>query len=243
MEQYTILIADDDELIIGVLKRELEREAYGVLCCYDGEEALQMARREKPDLILLDAMMPKKSGWEVCRELRAETTTPILMLSARGDEMDMVMGLKVGADDYIAKPFGLLELLARIDANLRRAKIYERTQPLEEQKYRVQFGNLSMDLERCLIIKDEKSISLTSKEFDLLRAFMMADGAVISRNELLDQVWGEDWIGDTRTLDVHVSRLRQKLENDPAYPRLILTIRGIGYRMRTVDEFETCDNE
>lgn len=236
MSDYTILIADDDELMVDVLQRELAREGYSTLVCFNGEDALRLARTEDPDLILLDVMMPKRNGFEVCRELRAENTVPILMLTARGEEMDQVMGLKLGADDYIVKPFGLLELLARVDANLRRAAMASHLEAEGNHSHSVTLANLVIDMGRRTVTRNGTSVELAHKEYDLLIALLAADGAVIERHDLLDQVWGVDWIGDSRTLDVHIRRLRNKLEDDDANPRLILTIRGVGYRIVSPNE-------
>ena len=243
MSEYTILIADDDEMIVDVLQRELKREGYATLICYDGEAALELAHTEYPDLILLDVMMPKRNGWEVCRELRAESTVPILMLTARGEEMDRVMGLKLGADDYIVKSFGLLELLARVDENLRRAAMTEERVATAAQSnvpidhsHVTTLANLVIDLGRHTVMRNGTLVDLAHKEFELLATLLAANGAVIERSDLLDQVWGEGWFGDSRTLDVHIRRLRNKLEEDDASPRLLLTVRGVGYRLVSPSE-------
>ena len=238
MHDYTVLIADDDEMLTDVLDRELQREGYRTLVCHDGEEALHLARTEQPDLLLLDVMMPKYNGWEVCRLLRAESTVPILMLTARGEEIDQVMGLKLGADDYIVKPFGLLELLARVDANLRRSAMLNQAPAAVDDDQRITLANLVIDLARRTVTRNGTPVNLAHKEFDLLAALLAANGAVTKRNELLDQIWGADWFGDTRTLDVHIRRLRNKLEDDDANPRLILTVRGVGYRLVSPTEID-----
>ncbi|MEZ4657321.1 MAG: response regulator transcription factor [Caldilineaceae bacterium] len=236
MDKPVILVADDDELLIKVLQRELEREGYDVLSCFDGERALELARYAAPDLILLDVMMPKRNGWEVCREVRAESNVPIIMLTARGEEMDKVMGLRLGSDDYVVKPFGLFELLARIEAILRRVRMNGNGQPKVRPACEIQLGNVEIDTARRTVKRAGESVYLAFKEFDLLAALLDANGAVVERDILLDQVWGEDWVGDTRTLDVHIRRLRAKIEADPAVPELILTVRNVGYRMATAEE-------
>ncbi|MEZ4707223.1 MAG: response regulator transcription factor [Caldilineaceae bacterium] len=236
MDKPVILVADDDELLIKVLQRELEREGYDVLSCFDGERALELARYGAPDLILLDVMMPKRNGWEVCREVRAESNVPIIMLTARGEEMDKVMGLRLGSDDYVVKPFGLFELLARIEAILRRVHMNGNGQPKARPACEIHLGNVEIDTARRTVKRAGESIYLAFKEFDLLAALLDANGAVVERDMLLDQVWGEDWVGDTRTLDVHIRRLRAKIEADPATPELILTVRNVGYRMATAEE-------
>ena len=236
MDKPVILLADDDELLIKVLQRELEREGYDVLTCLDGERALDLTRHAAPDLILLDVMMPKRNGWEVCREIRAESDVPIIMLTARGEEMDKVMGLRLGSDDYVVKPFGLFELLARIEAMLRRANMSRNGQSKTRPTCEIQLGDMEIDTARRTVKRAGESIYLAFKEFDLLAALMDAGGAVVERDVLLDQVWGEDWVGDTRTLDVHIRRLRAKIESDPAVPKLMLTVRNVGYRMASAEE-------
>lgn len=230
----TILLADDDELIVDALSYQLRRAGYDVCVAYDGEQALALARTSHPDLILLDVMMPKLQGWEVCRELRKENTVPILMLTARGAELDRVLGLELGADDYIVKPFSFGELLARIHANLRRLA-YDRQSPPQTNRV-TRLGALVIDRQRRLITRHGEPVALSNREFELLLALLDAHGAVVKRNELLDRVWGQDWIGDPRTLDVHIRWLRGKLEEDPNDARLILTVRGVGYRLVTANE-------
>jgi DNA-binding response OmpR family regulator len=236
MAQGTILLADDDELIVDVLQHQLEREGFQVIATGNGAEALAFARQRQPDLVLLDVMMPGMQGWEVCRELRHESDVPILMLTARGDELDRVLGLELGADDYIVKPFSFRELLARIRANLRRVERMSRTAPpLDEDKLE-QIGALAIDRRRHQVLRDGKIVNLTQREYDLLLALFDANGAVARRGDLLDQVWGEQWIGDPRTVDVHIRWLREKLEADPGAPQLILTVRGVGYRLVSARE-------
>lgn len=235
MDQRTVLLADDDEMIVDVLRHQLEREGFRVITTGNGAEALRLARSCRPDIVLLDVMMPGMQGWEVCRELRYESTVPILMLTARGEEMDRVLGLELGADDYIVKPFSFRELLARIRANLRRMTLLPRTDADEAAE---QIGAIAIDRRRHLVMRAGVPVNLTQREYDLLLALRDANGAVVRRGDLLDQVWGEDWIGDPRTLDVHIRWLREKLEDDPSAPQLILTVRGVGYRLVTSSEAE-----
>lgn len=236
MSQPLILLADDDELIVDVLRHQLEREGFRVIATGNGAEALTLAHTQHPDLVLLDVMMPGMQGWEVCRELRRESNVPILMLTARGEELDRVLGLELGADDYIVKPFGFRELLARIRAHLRRMALLQQpvNEPQPETTERI--GALEIDRRRHRVWRNGALVNLTQREYDLLLALRAANGAVVPRGDLLDQVWGEKWIGDPRTLDVHIRWLREKLETDPGAPQLVLTVRGVGYRLVTPDE-------
>jgi len=232
MPEETILLADDDEMIVDVLRYRLEAEGYTVIVARDGEEALQLALSANPDLVLLDVMMPRMQGWEVCRELRRTSAVPILMLTARGEEMDRVLGLELGADDYVVKPFSFRELLARIHAHLRRmTRLTPQSAAAQEEDGRDVLADVSIDRRRHIVTRAGQAVTLSPREYDLLLALLDAGGAVIERGDLLDQVWGEEWIGNPRTLDVHIRWLREKLEADPATPRLILTVRGSGYRL------------
>jgi two-component system response regulator VicR len=234
MTQPRILLADDDEMIVDALRFQLEEEGFTVIVAQDGQQALDMARNAQPDLLLLDVMMPKLQGWEVCRELRRTNQVPIVMLTARGAEMDKVLGLELGADDYIVKPFSFRELLARVRAQLRRAAYTPRVpDPADE---RVTLGDLAIDRRRHLVTRQGEPVTLSPREFGLLLVLLDAGGAALSRGDLLDLAWGEEWIGNPRTLDVHIRWLREKLERDPANPALILTVRGVGYRMVTPKE-------
>lgn len=225
-----ILLVEDDPAIADPLRYQLERNGYRVVAAADGREALELARQAAPDLVLLDLMLPGLDGMDVCRELRRESNVPVLMMTARGEEADRVLGLELGADDYIVKPFSFRELLARIRANLRRVALDTRPQgPL-------MLGAVSIDLARRVVSRAGQPVSLSFREFELLRALALARGAVCSRESLLDGVWGPDWVGDPRTVDVHVRWLREKLESDPAHPELVLTSRGAGYRLVTPDE-------
>jgi DNA-binding response OmpR family regulator len=228
-------LADDDELIVDVLLHQLQKEGFEVLVAHDGETALAMARTENPDLVLLDVMMPRLQGFEVCREIRLQSAVPILMLTARSDEVDRIVGLDMGADDYITKPFSFRELLARIRANLRRVDLSSGGRSGREL---TSIGPLVIDRRRHIVSRNGVPVVLSQREYDLLLALVSAQGAVMSRSQLMDQVWGEQWIGDPRTLDVHVRWLREKIEDEPAQPRLIVTVRGVGYRMVTPDELD-----
>jgi DNA-binding response OmpR family regulator len=230
-----ILVADDDELIIDVLQHQLKKEGYDVVVAMDGETALELARAQHPDLVLLDVQMPRLKGFEVCRAIRSESTVPILMLTASGEEMDRIVGLDMGADDYIVKPFSLRELLARIRANLRRVELTT----TRSEAAPLRLGPVTIDHKRRIVSRNGEPVNLTQREYALLQVLLGAEGAVMSRAELLAGVWGEQWVGDQRTLDVHVRWLREKLEDDPAEPRLVLTVRGVGYRLVTPDELAT----
>jgi two-component system OmpR family response regulator len=223
-----ILVVEDDRNLQDTLKYNLAKEGYGVITATDGVEALEAARREKPDLVILDVMLPKLNGFEVCRILRKEMITPILMLTARVDEIDKIIGLEIGADDYMTKPFSLRELLARIRAMLRRSKMLAGE---GNQASVIQVGDVELDYARHLVVKAKKSIDLTLKEFELLSFLMSNKGIVFSRDQLLEKVWRYDFSGDTRTVDVHIRWLREKVEDNPNEPKLILTVRGVGYKL------------
>jgi len=224
-----ILIVEDDRNLLDTLKYNLRKEGYKVITAVDGAEALDVARREKPDLIVLDIMLPKMSGFEVCRILRREMTVPILMLTAKTDETDKIVGLEIGADDYMTKPFSLRELLARVRAMLRRAKMVEMQPGPREVLLKV--GDIEVDIARHKASKGATLLELTPKEFDLLAFLARNRGFVFSREQLLEKVWGYDFAGDTRTVDVHISWLRQKIETDPNNPKHLVTVRGTGYKL------------
>jgi len=223
-----VLIVEDDANLLETLKYNLNKESYIVVTAIDGEQALDVARREKPDLIILDIMLPRLSGFEVCRILRKEISTPIVMLTAKADETDKIVGLEIGADDYITKPFSVRELIARIRAMLRRAKITE-TQSGEDKVLHI--GDLRVDIERHQVSLLDTALELRPKEFELLVFLAKNKGLVFSREQLLEKLWGYDYIGDTRTVDVHVRWLRQKIESDPANPKYLVTVRGTGYKL------------
>ncbi len=222
----SILIIEDEEALRMTLTDRLHREGYVVDCAADGEEGFQKATEEPFDLILLDVMLPRRSGFDVCRDIRqAGLITPILMLTARGQTIDKVVGLKIGADDYVTKPFEMLELMARIEALLRRAP----SRPAATGGiYRI--GPVRIDLRGTEVTRDGKPVNLSAREFQLLRYFVEHPGATLSRDELLKEVWGYSKETFTRTVDVHVASMRQKLERDPKRPELIITVQGLGYK-------------
>jgi DNA-binding response OmpR family regulator len=227
-----ILVVDDEPLITESLAYSLGLEGFEVETVADGSQVLEVFGKFQPDLVVLDIMLPGMSGLEVCRRLRSISAVPVIMLTARGDEIDRVMGLEVGADDYLAKPFSFRELHARIRAVLRRVELDQGTQA--EQTITV--GELTLDHVARQIFKGSQELDLSAREFDLLSVLIEHAGQALSRESLQDQVWGEGWIGDPRTLSVHVRWLRLKIEDDPANPRYIHTVRGFGYRFAGPDE-------
>lgn len=227
-----ILVVDDEPLITDSLSYSLKREGFDVHVAADGLSALKAVEELKPDLIVLDLMLPDISGYEVCRRLRTMTTTPVIMLTARGEEIDRVLGLEVGADDYLAKPFSFRELLARIRSMLRRVALDRQV----AQPRLVTMGQISLDPEARRVFKGDKELQLSAREFDLLAVMMKNAGRAMGREELIKLVWGEDWVGDPRTLDVHIRWLRLKIEEDPASPQYIQTVRGYGYRFAGPEE-------
>jgi len=219
-----ILVVDDEPTLVATLKYNLEREGYQVITASDGESGLFLARANRPDLILLDLMLPVLDGLEVCRILRREMSVPILMLTAKVEEVDKVVGLELGADDYVTKPFSMRELLARVRALLRRAE----TAPAEAELLTT--GDLQVDLRRREASRHGRALALKPKEYELLLFFVRNRGRAFTREELLSRIWGYDFAGDTRTVDVHVRWLRQKIEEEPASPTRLITMRGVGYR-------------
>lgn len=226
-----ILIVDDEKPIVDSIKYTLYKEGYDVVVSYDGEDALEKVRKENPDLIILDIMLPKLSGLEVCRIIRRTSNVPIIMLTARGEDMDRVVGLELGADDYVSKPFSMRELVARIKAVLRRAKMSVSTEAKTKEK--LEFGDVVIDVKGRIVLKRGIPVDLSPKEFDLLVTLAENEGRVMSREYLLNHIWGDDFYGDDRTVDVHIRWLREKLEDDPSNPEHIQTVRGIGYILRT----------
>ena len=222
-----ILVVDDEKLLVKGIKFNLENEGYTVDACYDGETAVNMARSGDYSLIILDLMMPKKDGLEACQEIRSFSTVPIIMLTARSDDSDVLMGFESGADDYVTKPFNILTLKARVRALLRRASIT--AAPTPEEPEMLSCGHIQLDEKRRSAFKSGEEVELTMKEFDLILFLMKNPGKVYSRESLLDLVWGYDYLGDTRTVDVHIRRLREKLELTPAQPQYIITKWGVGY--------------
>lgn len=226
-----ILVVDDEKPIADILKFNLERQGFEVIVAYDGEEAIVKAKMEKPDLILLDIMLPKLDGFAVCRELRKTMNTPILMLTAKEAETDKVLGLELGADDYITKPFSPRELMARVKANLRRVQNGQKNVPTDASRV-LDFGDLIIDLDKFEVSKRGKILDLTVREYELLKFLALKPEQVFTREYLLEEVWGYDYYGDLRTVDVTVRRLREKLEDDPSNPVYIQTKRGVGYYFR-----------
>jgi len=220
-----ILVVDDEPTLVATLRYNLEREGYQVVTASDGDSGLSLARSDRPDLVILDLMLPVIDGFEVCRLLRREMTVPILMLTAKADEVDKVVGLELGADDYVTKPFSMRELLARVRALLRRAE----TAPAVDVEL-LAAGNLQVDLRRREASRQGRVLTLKPKEYELLLFLLRNRGRAFTREQLLDQIWGYDFVGDTRTVDVHVRWLRQKIEDEPAKPTRLITIRGVGYR-------------
>ncbi len=221
-----VLVVDDEKLIVKGIRFSLEQDGMEVDCAYDGEEALNKALSEQFDMILLDVMLPKMDGFEVCQRIRDVSNVPIVMLTAKGEDMDKILGLEYGADDYITKPFNILEVKARIKAIMRRSA--PQVNP-ETKSYEIVSGDIYMNTEsRRVRIKDVE-MNLTSKEFDLLLHFVSNPGKVYGREELLELIWGQDYPGDARTVDVHVRRLREKIEPNPSEPRYVHTKWGMGY--------------
>lgn len=223
-----LLLIDDDKLITEPLADMLKIRGYDVLVANDGRAGYQMALRDQPDLVVLDILMPEMDGWEVCRALRRRSVVPILMLTALNDEFDRIAGLEMGADDYLAKPFSRSELLARIRALLRRVQFD--TQMHTAAIKQITIANIVLTLDSRIVTRDGEQLTLRHKEFELLTLLMSRAGEVVTRAEIFDRVWGTDWLGDTRTLDVHIRWLREKLEEEPGRPVLIKTVRGVGYR-------------
>ena len=230
-----ILIVDDERMLVETIEYNLQKAGFATVTAFDGETALAQAKAHQPQLVILDLMLPKISGWEVCRALREDpefrTAAPILMLTARGEESDKVVGLEMGADDYLVKPFGMRELIARVRALLRRAAVEE-----TDDKQLLRGGPLSLDIARHEVRlhseDEEREVKLSLKEFELLRALMTQQGKAVARETLLENVWGSDFFGDERTLDVHIRWLREKLEAMPSQPQHILTVRGVGYKFK-----------
>jgi two-component system response regulator VicR len=227
-----ILVVDDEKPIADILKFNLEKEGYLVELAFDGQEAIEKTFIVSPDLILLDIMLPKMDGFAVCKKLRQEVQTPIIMLTAKEEEVDKVLGLELGADDYITKPFGVRELLARVKANLRRAEIPQDNG--ENSANIIKSGNLKIDLNRYEVRKDDKVIELTLREFELIKYLASQAEQVFTRETLLEDVWGYEYYGDVRTVDVTIRRLREKIEDDSSNPKYIITKRGVGYYFRRV---------
>jgi DNA-binding response OmpR family regulator len=224
MAHKKILVVDDEKKIVDIVKAYLERDGYKVIVAYDGRLALHMARCESPDLIVLDLMLPEVPGWDVCRTLRTESNVPIIMLTALDDDSDKIIGLELGADDYVVKPFNPKELVSRVRAVLRRAE------GAGVKTKRVEIADLSIDFERHEVKRGDKLVELTPTEFELLKVLAEAPGHVYSRMQLLDRVQGSAYEGYERAIDSHVKNLRKKVETDPEQPRYVITVRGVGYK-------------
>ena len=224
-----VLVVDDEKLIVKGIRFSLEQDDMKVDCAYDGEEALKLARENEYDIILLDIMLPKLDGFEVCRQIREYSDVPIIMLTAKGEDMDKILGLEYGADDYITKPFNILEVKARIKAIMRRLN---RKAGGNGSERIVQKGNMKIDCESRRVFIGEKEVNLTAKEFDLLELLAMNPNKVYSRENLLNIVWGYEYPGDARTVDVHIRRLREKIEQHPSDPKYVYTKWGVGYYFR-----------
>jgi len=227
-----ILIVDDEKNIVELIKFHLKKENYRVIEAYKGKDALDLYRKEKPDLIILDVMLPDMGGFEVCKNIRKESRIPIIMLTAKGEEIDKILGFELGADDYITKPFSPRELLARIKAVLKRT----RTSNIDTNQ--IQVGPFKINVNKREIYKNDKLLELKPKEFDLLKLFITNPGRVFTRQYLLEQIWGYDYLGDTRTVDVHIRRLRQKIEDNDKNATYIKTVHGVGYKFVVESEQE-----
>ena len=228
MASEKIMVVDDDKNICELLRLYLEKEGYSVILCHDGQEAIAKFNALTPDMILLDIMLPSLDGWQVCREIRKKSNVPIIMLTAKGDDMDKILGLEYGADDYITKPFNILEVKARMKAIMRRMNKREQT---KEEKTLVK-GDMTIDRDSRRVFIAEKEMNLTAKEFDLLELLAANPNKVYSRENLLNLVWGYEYPGDARTVDVHIRRLREKIEKNPSEPKYVHTKWGVGYYFR-----------
>jgi two-component system response regulator VicR len=235
MEHKKILVVDDEKPIADILEFNLKKEGYEVHCVYDGNEAIEIVEEFQPDLILLDIMLPGKDGMEVCREIRKKYDMPIIMLTAKDSEIDKVLGLELGADDYVTKPFSTRELLARVKANLRRQQANLAKESFSDQS-EIQVGSLVIHPDAYVVSKRGETIELTHREFELLHYLAKHIGQVMTREHLLQTVWGYDYFGDVRTVDVTVRRLREKIEDNPSHPTWIVTRRGVGYYLRNPEQ-------
>jgi two-component system, OmpR family, response regulator RegX3 len=227
MSETTVLVVEDEDSFVDALSVGLQREGFRVQVARDGAEALELFDLVEPDLVLLDLMLPRISGVDVCRQLRARSSVPIIMVTAKSSEIDTVVGLEVGADDYVSKPYRLRELVARMRAALRRAPRDDALPPSEDA---LEVGDVRLDPDRHEVVVRGEEVTLPLKEFELLELLLANAGRVLTRETLIDRIWGIDYVGDTKTLDVHVKRLRAKVEDDPSNPRRIVTIRGLGYK-------------
>ncbi|MGG0717550.1 response regulator YycF [Robertmurraya massiliosenegalensis] len=230
-----ILVVDDEKPIADILQFNLKKEGYDVYCAYDGNKALEMVEEIKPDLILLDIMLPQRDGMEVCREVRKKYEMPIIMLTAKDSEIDKVLGLELGADDYVTKPFSSRELIARVKANLRRHQ-HTSAQAEVDDSNEISVGSLIIHPDAYIVSKRGEKIELTHREFELLHYLAKHIGQVMTREHLLQTVWGYDYYGDVRTVDVTIRRLREKIEDNPSHPTWIVTRRGVGYYLRNPEQ-------
>lgn len=231
-----ILVVDDEKPIADILQFNLRKEGYDVYCAYDGNEAVKMVEEIQPDLILLDIMLPLRDGMEVCREVRKKYEMPIIMLTAKDSEIDKVLGLELGADDYVTKPFSTRELIARVKANLRRHQQILSQPDTENETNEIEIGSLIIHPDAYVVSKRGEMIELTHREFELLYYLAKHIGQVMTREHLLQTVWGYDYYGDVRTVDVTVRRLREKIEDSPSHPTWIVTRRGVGYYLRNPEQ-------
>ena len=235
MKKFLVLVADDEQSITDIIAFNLQKDNLDVICAYDGEQALDLFKSSRPDLILLDIMMPKMNGFDVCKKIREFSQVPIIMLTACAEESDKVLGLELGADDYVTKPFSNRELVARVKANLRRQAAVKA--PAEEDNNTdIQVGDLVIHPEAYTVSKRGENINLTHREFELLHYLAEHIGQVINREHLLQTVWGYDYFGDVRTVDVTVRRLREKIEDNPSHPQWLITRRGVGYYLANPDQ-------
>ncbi|OZI12467.1 response regulator YycF [Bacillus sp. FJAT-42315] len=234
--QKKILVVDDERPIADILQFNLKKEGYEVHCAYDGDQAVEMVEEVQPDLILLDIMLPGRDGMEVCREVRKKYEMPIVMLTAKDSEIDKVLGLELGADDYVTKPFSTRELIARVKANLRRHQAAPAPVEEEDDSNEITVGTLTILPDAYMVSKRGETIELTHREFELLHYLAKHIGQVMTREHLLQTVWGYDYYGDVRTVDVTVRRLREKIEDNPSHPSWIVTRRGVGYYLRNPEQ-------
>ena len=232
-----ILVVDDEKPITDIEKFSLEKEGYEVEVAYDGEDALKKVEENTPDLIILDIMLPKIDGLEVAKEVRKTHNMPIIMVTAKDSELDKVLGLEIGADDYVTKPFSNRELVARVKANLRRQSVAsENSSKEDDEKREITFGDLTVHPDSYSVTKNGKTVDLTHREFELIHYLAQHAGQVMTREHLFQTVWGYDFFGDVRTVDVMVRRLREKIEDDPSQPKWLVTRRGVGYYVRSAEE-------
>ena len=231
-----ILVVDDEKPIADILQFNLKKEGFEVICAYDGNDALEKVEEINPDLILLDIMLPQRDGMEVCREIRKKHDMPIIMLTAKDSEIDKVLGLELGADDYVTKPFSTRELIARVKANLRRHQQVPAAAEDEKESNEIDVGSLTIHPDAYIVSKRGEMIELTHREFELLHYLAKHIGQVMTREHLLQTVWGYDYYGDVRTVDVTVRRLREKIEDNPSHPTWIVTRRGVGYYLRNPEQ-------